>query len=159
MHRQSDKKEVTEMELLLQIILIAGTSLFFIYIINMVRLRKLELKYTLLWLFTSVSFIIMAIFPGIIKWIAEILFIKEPVNALFLITLFFLIMIIFSLTVAIAAKSRSITALTQEIGMIKLQISKLNTAVLERKETKTAETKTIETKTIETEKGKGDGND
>ncbi|MHB1485137.1 MAG: DUF2304 domain-containing protein [Saccharofermentanales bacterium] len=117
------------METFLQIALIAGTIVFFVYIVDMIRLRKLELRYTLLWLFTSVSFIFMAIFPGIIKWVAEILSIKEPVNALFLITLFFLIMIIFSLTVAIAAKSRSIIVLTQEIGMMKFEISKLKTEV------------------------------
>lgn len=115
------------MESLLQLILISVTIVFFIYIIDMVRLRKLELKYTLLWLFTSISFIAMAIFPDIIKWVADILSIKEPVNALFLITFFFLIMIIFSLTVAIAAKSRSIIALTQEIGLIKFEVSKLKT--------------------------------
>ncbi len=120
------------MELLLQIILIVGTSVFFVYIINMVRLRRLELRYTLLWLFTSVSFIVMAIFPGIIEWIAQILHIKEPVNALFLITLFFLILIIFSLTVAIGVKSRSITTLTQEIGIMKLQMSELGAAILEK---------------------------
>lgn len=137
------------MELLLQIILIIGTCMFFVYIINMVRLRKLELKYTLLWLFTSVSFIIMAIFPGIIVWIADLLHIKEPVNALFLITLFFLILIIFSLTVAIAVKSRSITTLTQEIGIIKLQITEIRKTLLEE------DKKMIK----ETQKGKGNGND
>lgn len=123
--------------------------MFFVYIINMVRLRKLELKYTLLWLFTSVSFIIMAIFPGIIVWIADLLHIKEPVNALFLITLFFLILIIFSLTVAIAVKSRSITTLTQEIGIIKLQITEIRKTLLEE------DKKMIK----ETQKGKGNGND
>ena len=137
------------MELLLQTILIAGTSTFFVYIINMVRLRRLELKYTLLWLFTSMSFIIMAIFPGIIIWIADLLHIKEPVNALFLITLFFLILIIFSLTVAIAVKSRSITTLTQEIGIIKLQITEISKSLLEEDNMKVKET----------QKGKGNGNE
>ena len=122
------------MEILLQTILIICTSVFFVYIINKVRLRKLELKYALLWLFTSVCFVIMAIFPVIIKKIAELLSIKEPVNALFLITLFFLIMIIFSLTVVIADKSRNITTLIQEIGIIRLQIDRLNTIVLDEKD-------------------------
>lgn len=44
-----------------------------------------------------------------------------------------IILIIFSLTVAIATKSRSITALTQEMGMMKLQIYKLTTVLLEEK--------------------------
>jgi hypothetical protein len=137
------------MEVLLQIILIIGACVFFIYIINMVRLRKLELKYTLLWLFTSLSFIVMAVFPGIIVWIADLLHIKEPVNALFLITLFFLILIIFSLTVAIAVKSRSITTLTQEIGIIKLPISEISKSLQEEDRLKVKET----------QKGKGNGNE
>ena len=151
------------METLLQIILIAGTFIFCGYIIDMVRLRKLELKYTLLWLFTSVSFIVMAIFPVIINWVAEILSIKERVNALFLITLFFLIMIIFSLTVAIADKSKSITSLTQEIGMIKFEISKLNADAFEEKRPETTKKKTTGEAILKEGKtkmkGKGDGND
>ncbi len=135
------------MDKVLHIVLIVGTCLFFAYIINMIRIRKLELKYTLLWLFTSISFVVIAIFPGILRSIAKLLFIKEPVNALFLIIFFFLIMIIFSLTVAISAKSTAITALTQEIGIIKLKIDKLTSVKAVEEKTKTA-----------TEKGKKDGN-
>ena len=40
----------------LRTVLIIGSVLFFIFIINMVRIKKLELKYALIWILTSVSF-------------------------------------------------------------------------------------------------------
>ena len=46
----------------LRTVLIIGSVLFFIFIINMVRI-KTGIKYALIWILTSVSFIIMSVFP------------------------------------------------------------------------------------------------
>lgn len=113
------------MERLLQIILIAGTSIFGLYIINMVRIRRLELKYTLLWILSGVSLFIIALFPGIVDFVSELLHIKEPVNTLFFIMGFFFIMIIFSLTKTISDASKSITALVQEIAILKFRLNEM----------------------------------
>jgi len=117
------------MERLLQIFLIVGTLGFAIYLINMVRLKRLELKYTIIWIFSTVSFFIMAIFPGVIDQISILLHIKDPVNTLFFILGFYMIMIIFTLTSALSRKSRNITSLAQEIGLLKLQMYNLSNMI------------------------------
>ena len=103
----------------LRIILLIGSLAFFIFIFNMVRTRKLELKYALTWLLTSLSFVIMTIFPDTLYFIAGIMQIELPVNALYLCIIFLLLMIVFTLSVAVSRQALRIKSLVQEIGLIK----------------------------------------
>lgn len=113
------------MTITLQRILIVGSTLFFIYIFNMVRTKKLELKYTLTWMITSIAFIILSSIPNALNFISKVLSIKSPMNALFFILIFFIILIIFSLTVALSRNSKRVRVLNQEIAILKLELEKL----------------------------------
>lgn len=99
--------------------LITASVLFLVFIISMVRSRQLELKYTLTWLLAGAAFLIIAVFDGIIYWIASILSIKEPVNALFLVVFFFILLILFTLSVTISKMTENMRTLAQEIALIK----------------------------------------
>ena len=121
------------MERGLQVILLIGTTLFSIYILNMVRIKKLELKYTLVWLLTCVSFFIMALFPTIIDGLAYILDVKSSVNALFLSIIFFVLLILFSITVSVSMQSQNIKTLVQKSGILQEQLDELK-AELKKKE-------------------------
>lgn len=110
----------------LQIILILASTAFFAYIFNMVRIKRLELRYALTWILTSVSFIILSVFPGALKAVSKLLHIKEPVNTLFLSIIFFLIVIVFTLTLALSRNANRVKTLVQEMGILKLEIEKLN---------------------------------
>ena len=112
-----------------QIILILGSTLSFLLILNMVRKKSLELKYALTWLITSFSFIVLALFPKIINFVSILLHIKEEVNALFLLILFFMLIIIYTLTIALSRSTNKITTLAQEIGLLKLDFEKLKNEI------------------------------
>jgi hypothetical protein len=109
----------------LQIILIISSVLFFFFICNMVRNKKLELRYALVWILTSLTFVILSIFPTVLKFISKVLHIKEPVNTLFLSIIFFLILIVFTLTMSLSRNANRVKTLTQEIGILKLNLEKL----------------------------------
>jgi len=113
------------MNSVLQIILIIASSALFIYIFNMVRVKRLELRYALTWILTSFSFIILSVFPKVLKFVSNVLHIKEPVNTLFLSIIFFLIVIIFTLTLALSRNANRVKTLIQEVGIIKLELEKL----------------------------------
>lgn len=113
------------MNFILQIILIIASTGLFIYIFNMVRIKRLELRYALTWILTSFSFIILSVFPKVLKFVSGVLHIKEPVNTLFLSIIFFLIIIIFTLTLALSRNANRVKTLIQEIGIIKLELEKL----------------------------------
>ncbi len=110
----------------LQIILIISSLLFFIYIFNMIQRRKIEVKFTLIWMGSSVGLIILAVFPNIIENLARVLYIKDPANALFLVIIAFLVVIVFSLSIAISKAYEKIKDLTQEFGILKLKVLKMH---------------------------------
>ena len=79
--------------------LILGIILFFIFvlIVNMVRKRKLELKYVLAWMLCDLALLVMVFVPGLMEHMASLLGIYSPVNMVFFLGFVFSLIIIFSL--------------------------------------------------------------
>lgn len=113
------------MNTILQIIMIASSLLFLCYIIIMLRNKKIELKYTLIWLFAGISFLAIAVFPSLLRLLSNLLHIVEPVNTLFLLIIFFILLILFTLTIALSRNANRVKTLTQEIGILKMELEKL----------------------------------
>ncbi|MFZ3590414.1 DUF2304 domain-containing protein [Bacillus sp. DJP31] len=109
----------------LQIILVIASIITFMAIINMIRKYNLELKYSLLWLFFCTINVLLAAFSNIAVLIAELLSIKEPVNAIFLLSFVFQFCLIFSLTLTISGISNKLTQLVQEVGILKKEVEKM----------------------------------
>lgn len=103
----------------LQTILLLATTIFLSYIVLMVREKKLDLRYILVWLSTAVCLILITLIPGLMRAISSMLHIIEPVNTLFLIMIFFMLMIVFSLTKAVSKADARIRRLTQEMAFLK----------------------------------------
>ncbi len=118
----------------LQIILIISSLLFFMFIFNMIRNRKIDTRFTLTWMGSSLGLVILATFPGLIEYLARVLFVKDPVNTLFLIIIFFLLIIVFNLSTAISKAYTNIVNLSQELGILKLKVYSLNEEVKNAKE-------------------------
>ena len=116
---------MNQISTVLRIILIIGSLGFFIFIMNMVRTKKLELKYALTWILTSLSFVLLSIFPEILYFIAAVMDIELPVNALYLCVIFLLLMIVFTLTVAVSRQALRIKTLVQEIGLLKETLERM----------------------------------
>ncbi|WP_405175122.1 DUF2304 domain-containing protein [Paenibacillus sp. FSL H8-0261] len=112
-------------ELKLQLTLIISSLLVFIVLMNMIRKYRLELKYALIWLAMSLLIIILAIFPGISVYTAHSIGIETPVNVLFLLFILSNLTISFSMTIVISKNASKITKLTQELGLIKMDIEQL----------------------------------
>lgn len=109
----------------LQMILLIASIITFMLIINMIRKYNLELKYSLLWLIFCVVIVLLAAFSNISIVTADLLSIKEPVNAIFLLSFVFQFFLIFSLTLTISKLSNKLSQLVQETGILKKELEKL----------------------------------
>jgi hypothetical protein len=114
------------MNIRLQVIMVIASIFFMFYVITMVRNKKIELKFTLAWLMAGLTFIVFSIFPDVLIFLSYLLNIQEPVNTLFLSIIFFMLLIIFTLTIALSRNANRVKSLTQEIGIIKLELEKLS---------------------------------
>ena len=105
------------MNIRIQIIVGVIVLLALCVIINMIRQKKLELRYALSWLGVGVAILILDCFPQLITWISKKVGIASPVNMLFFFGFCFSLIIIFVLTVAVSSMSIRIKELTQELAL------------------------------------------
>ena len=105
------------MNIRIQIIVAAIVLIALCVIVNMIRKKRLELRYALAWLVVGFGILILDCFPDLITWLAEMLGIASPVNMLFFFGFCFSLMIIFVLTVSISRMSIRIKQLAQEIAL------------------------------------------
>ena len=73
-------------QIIISIIIILGI----VYIINMVRKKALELRYSLTWLGVGICILILTLFPQIMNKISAIMGIASPMNMLFFSGILFL---------------------------------------------------------------------
>jgi hypothetical protein len=104
-----------------------------VLLVNMIRKKKLELKYALLWFVLGIGILIFGCFPGLTAMLADALGIGLPINLLFFAGFCFSLMIIFSLTMAISRMSLKVKNMIQEIALLKKELDKLKTDQGEQK--------------------------
>lgn len=109
----------------LQLLLIAFSLVVLFVFINRTRRYKLELKYALIWIFFSAAGVIVSIFPQIFFFIARVMGIEVPVNAVFLLAVSAIFLTLYSLTVSLSNHSRKLRTLTQEMGLMQHKITEM----------------------------------
>ncbi len=87
-------------------------------IIEMVKRRQLELKYVLTWLGCDVVLIIFTCFPRLMNWFSRILGVHSPMNMIFFLGILVLILICFSLTIALSRVTAKVRRIAQVIAML-----------------------------------------
>ena len=102
------------MSLRLQVVIAIGALIAILYIGNLVRIRRLELKYALIWFFV-----------GLLLLMSQTLGITLPINMLTFLGLLFVLMIIFSQTIVISNLTRKCKRLTQEVGLLYKKVEDL----------------------------------
>lgn len=101
----------------LRIILIMSAILLFLYMNKKIRQAKMKIEHTIFWLIFSVILIIMGIFPQIIYVVSEWIGFQSPVNLVFLMIIFILIVKNFLATLQISQLENKVDSLAQRIAI------------------------------------------
>jgi hypothetical protein len=110
---------------ILQILFIIGVLCFLGIILFFLRKKSLSLKYTLLWLFSSLVMLVVCVFPNILNYIAKILGFEVPANALFSLLLAFVIILLLQLTSIVSKQSEKIKILIQTNALLEKRVREL----------------------------------
>jgi hypothetical protein len=110
-----------------QYIAIIVSICLFVFIFYLIRNKKIKEEYSLLWLFTSIIFIVFSFWRHGLEHFAKLVGIAYPPAALFLILLLaiFLILIEFSINISKLADKNKILA--QELAILKEELHVLKT--------------------------------
>ena len=104
-----------------------GIGLFFFLLLVLLLLRqgRLNLRYTLAWLFSCLAMFLLLLFPKVSEGIASLLGIVEAVNAVFLLQGFMVMLILLSLTAVVSHLNSKSTVLTQQIAILEERLRRL----------------------------------
>ena len=107
-------------------ILVAILAIFaFVYITRLLRTRRLELKYVLLWYLVLIMLLILDLVPGALNGLTALLDFQLPVNMLFFAGFIFVLLILFSHTVILSELSKRNERLTQMVGLLDQRVTEL----------------------------------
>lgn len=107
------------MTLRLQVIILVCMAVAVIYIVNLIRGKRMDFRYALGWLFIIFCIAVLTIWPVLLQKLAAVLGIASPMNMLFFFGFCFAVMVIFSLSMTISHLSDKVKKLSQEIAIIR----------------------------------------
>lgn len=113
------------MNLRLQIIVGVLLVVSLLVIGNMVRKRRLDLKYALVWFLVGGVTLIFDIFPQLLSWLAGLMGVGIPVNMLFFMGFVFSLLIIFSMSVSVSKLSGRVKRMAQELALLEEKLDDL----------------------------------
>lgn len=118
----------------LQVVIALAILVVFAILVNMIRRRSLELKYSLVWMMVLCALFVFACAPKLLIVVSDFLGIYAPVNMIFFLGFCFSLVIIFSLTVALSRLSNSIRTLDQIVALNEKRLQELEKELEEAKE-------------------------
>lgn len=108
-----------------QIIAVVVAVIAFLFIVELVRRRRLVERYALLWMLAATTGIVLAVWRGGLEWIASQLGIASPPNALFLVGLVAVFGLLLNFSVAISRLSEETKILAQTVSRLDAELREL----------------------------------
>ena len=105
--------------------LVVAALMVFALILLTITKRKLNIKYSIVWLIWSLLLVFMSIFPETFYGVSDLLGIELAVNAVFLIMIALLYGLTLFVYIMISKHNEEIIKLTYEIAVLKKEIDEL----------------------------------
>jgi len=113
----------------MQYIAIIGSVLLLVFILNLIRRKRIKEEYSLLWLLLSVVFLVLSLWREGLDYISKLMGVAYPPAALFLILLMAIFMILIQFSIIISKQAENSKNLTQEHGLLKFEHDNLRDRV------------------------------
>lgn len=101
----------------LRILLIAGSLLTLVFMLNRIRISKMQIKDSIFWILFSLMLLLFAIFPQIASWASLLLGIQSPINFVFLFIIFILVVQLFSYSIRLSRMDAKLKQLAQRVAI------------------------------------------
>lgn len=101
----------------LRILMILGAVFIMVFMIKKIRQAKVKIEYTVFWIIFSGILVLMGIFPQLFYWVSELLGFQAPINMIYLVIIFVLIVKLFLISVQISQLENKVDSLTQQVAI------------------------------------------
>jgi hypothetical protein len=101
----------------LRIIAIAGSLALLLFIIELVRRRRLKEEYSVLWVATAVLLLLLSAFGGLLRGFTSAIGAISQASTLYFFGLIFVVFLLLHFSVRVSALERRVIVLLQEIAL------------------------------------------
>ena len=102
----------------IQIVSLIGSCIFLLFVFELIRRKKLQEAYALLWFIMGMLFIVISVFTDLLAQISKLIGIVYPPATLFLFLLMTVILILIQLSVVISKQNTQIRKLAQKVALL-----------------------------------------
>ena len=102
---------------IIRVCLVLGSFITAGYILRRVRHAKVQIEDTIFWLMFSAALLILAIFPGIAYWAANLLGFMSPINFVYVVIIFLLLAKQFFMSIRLSQLDSKVRILTQRVAL------------------------------------------
>ena len=113
------------METRIQIVAIVATAGLFLIVFELVRRRRLMERYALLWLFSTVVLLGLAVWKSLLEEVAQTIGIFYAPSALFVIAFGFILVLLLHFSLVISRLADQNKVLAQRIGLMQQRLDEL----------------------------------
>jgi hypothetical protein len=99
-----------------------------LFILELVRQRRLKEEYSLLWLATALVLLILSVSRPLLDTLASLVGIFYPPSALFLVAVVFILFILLQFSTALTRLSRENKEIAQQMAILKLELEQARKA-------------------------------
>lgn len=104
---------------------IVGAGLVLALMIELLRRRQLREKYAALWLLVGFVAMLLAVSPGLLRWVAEVLGFEVPANLLFFGALLLLLGVSVHLSWELSRVEDETRTLAEEVGILRWEVDRI----------------------------------
>ena len=87
------------------------------YILKRIRQSKLQIEYAIFWILFSGVLIVFSLFPWLVSMFTRMIGMQLPVNFIFLLFIFVLMVKLFFMTIELSTLENKVKDLTQELAL------------------------------------------
>lgn len=105
-----------------KIFAVIASVAIFIFVIELLRRRKLKEEYSWLWVLTGVTMIVLVLWYDLLVFITRLIGAVTPTTTLFIFSILFLLVISIHYSVIISKLTNQVKDLAQEIAILKSEL-------------------------------------
>jgi hypothetical protein len=97
-------------------------------VFELIRSRRLQERYALLWLVTGLVIFVLAVWRGLLGWMAGLVGIAYPPSALFVLASIFILIVLLHYSTVISELSERNLALAQRLALLEQELKEIGKA-------------------------------
>ena len=105
-----------------QIIALVVTFAIFLFVLDLVRRRRLSERYAIIWMTAALALLVLSIWTGGLDAIADLMGIQEPANAIFIIAFAVGFLLLLNFSVVSSRLSEESKVLAQEVARLEQEL-------------------------------------